>query len=326
MNPFCRTLTFGIAALSAPLLPILPARADGMTPQVGEIQVSGTVQSLLPRRAGLVLTVNAVLRPDGTTVLLDPPRHKTVRGPVPAGLKVGDPAAAVGLDSGPGEVLRARRIGTLTTATTPADSMALPPLAPLPTASGLPDPWKDADVGKVGVPGAASAANNVWTVTGSGDDIFGQADSFHFVYQPLHGDGVITARVVSYQRRDMWTKVGVMARASLAAGAPFADVLVTPDKGAEFQWRPAANGDTQTSDQTPSPAPFWVRLTRTGDTLVGAVSPDGRTWQVRGTDTVPLGRDVLIGLCVTSHKNDATTEAKIDSVMVIRIGPPVVAE
>lgn len=321
MNPCCRALTWGLAALSAPLLTTTPARADGLAPRAGEIQVSGTVQSFLPKRAGLVLAVNAVCRPDGTVALLDAPRPKTVRGPVPTGLKVGDMAAAVGPDAGPGQTLRARRIGTPPAPTPPANPMALPPLAPSPPVIGLPDPWQDADIGKVGARGAASVAQGVWTVTGAGEDIFGQADSFHFVYQPLHGDGVITARVVSYQRRDMWTKVGVMARASVDAGAPFADVLVTPDKGAEFQRRIAANGDTQTSDQVPSPAPFWVRLTRTGDTLVGDVSPDGRTWQERGRDTVPLGRDVLIGLCVTSHKNDITTEAKIDSVTVLRIGP-----
>ncbi len=314
MNCFCPALAVGLAALSAPLLAVRQAHADGLTPRAGEIQVSGTVQSLLPHRAGLVLTVRSVLRPGGTVALLDTPRPKTVRGSVPLGLKVGDAAAAVGADTGPGQTLRARRIGSLTP-TPPQASMTLPPLAP-PSSAGLPAPWKDADIGKVGVPGTASLAQGVWTVVGSGDDIFGPADSFHFVYRPLHGDGAITARVVSYQRRDMWTKVGVMARASLDAGAAFADVLVTPDKGAEFQRRLAANGDTQTSDQTPSPTPFWVRLTRTGDTLVGAVSPDGRTWQERGRDTVPLGQDVLIGLCVTSHKNDVTTEAKIDSVAV----------
>ena len=185
------------------------------------------------------------------------------------------------------------------------------------TMSGaLPTPWKGDDIGKVGLPGAARAADGTWTISGAGEDIFGPADSFHFVWRPWHGDGRITARVVRYQRRDMWTKVGVMARESRAAGAKFADVLVTPDKGAEMQWRVKADGDTQTTDQVPSPAPFWVRLVRAGDTLTGYASLDGRHWQPRGKATVPMSEDILLGLCVTSHKNDAVTEATVDSVEI----------
>ena len=206
----------------------------------------------------------------------------------------------------------------------PAKPATKPPAAPkviapraIPSPSGaVPGPWREGDIGKVGVRGAAREAAGTWTVAGSGEDIFGAADSFHFVWRPWHGDGQITARVVRYQRRDMWTKVGVMARATAAAGSKFADVLVTPDKGAEMQWRTEAGGETQTTDQVPSPAPFWVRLVRKGDTLTGYASQDGRHWQPRGKATVALGEDILLGLCVTSHRNDAATEAVVDSVEV----------
>lgn len=184
------------------------------------------------------------------------------------------------------------------------------------TADPLPAPWKSQDIGKVGVPGSASFAKGVWTVKASGEDIFGLADSFRFVYLPLNGDGQITARVVQYQRRDTWTKVGVMARESLDPSARFADVLVTPDKGGEFQRRTQTGGQTDTSEQTPSPTPFWVRLVRAGDLITGYLSKDGKTWEERGHETVKMAPQVLIGLCVTSHKNDELTEAQIDSVLV----------
>jgi regulation of enolase protein 1 (concanavalin A-like superfamily) len=187
------------------------------------------------------------------------------------------------------------------------------PAKSLPT---LPALWKQADIGPVGVPGTAKSVAGTWIITGAGEDIFGQADSFHFVWRKWHSDGQITARVVRYQRRDMWTKVGVMARETTAAGSKFADILVTPDRGAEFQWRAQMSGDTQTTDQVPSPTPVWVRLVRTGDTLTGYVSADGKTWQPRGHATVGLSPDFLLGVCVTSHKNDVATEAVVDSVTV----------
>ena len=183
-------------------------------------------------------------------------------------------------------------------------------------ADPLPAPWKSQDIGHVGVPGSVSFAKGVWTVQASGEDIFGPADSFRFVYLPLKGDGEITARVVQYQRRDMWTKVGVMVRESLDPGARFADILVTPDKGGEFQWRTQTGGATDTSDQTPSPTPYWVRLTRKGDLITGFLSKDGATWEERGHETIKMASDALVGLCVTSHKNDQLTEAQIDSVLV----------
>ncbi|HEV3027664.1 MAG TPA: immunoglobulin domain-containing protein, partial [Planctomycetota bacterium] len=51
-----------------------------------------------------------------------------------------------------------------------------------------PAPWKDGDVGSVGVPGSASVSGGVFTVKASGADIGGTTDSFNFVYQQLSGD------------------------------------------------------------------------------------------------------------------------------------------
>src|SRR4029077_15355477 len=55
----------------------------------------------------------------------------------------------------------------------------------------LPSGWSDGDVGSVGVAGNANFASNAFTVKGAGAQIFGAADAFHFVYQPLSGDGTI---------------------------------------------------------------------------------------------------------------------------------------
>jgi len=186
-----------------------------------------------------------------------------------------------------------------------------------------PAPWKSADVGKVGVHGTTFFwGSGLVMIIASGEDIFGKADSFRYMYQPLAGDGQIAAQVVSYERKDMWTKVGVMVRDSDAPGAKFADIVLTPDKGAEFQWRTGTNGETQTSEQTPSPAPYWVKLTRTGDVFVGWISPDGKTWTERGRATITMGPNVLAGICVTSHKNDVLTHASLNSVTVTAAARP----
>lgn len=295
-------MALALLLLAAPLLLTTVARADALLPRPGEVALSGTIRQMLPQRTGLVLLVGTLTRPDGSSTPLDPARPKTVLSPsLSASLKPGDALTAIGKDAGVGKPLTARRLILSLEANVPG---------------ALPVPWKDADIGKVGVPGSAQFQAGTFTVTASGEDMFGPADSFHFVYQPLSGNGQIIARVVQYQRKDQWTKVGVMVRETIQPGSKFADLLVTPDNGAEFQHRNTTNGDTQTTDQVPSPTPYWVKLVRAGDMLTGYVSKDGQTWEQRGQDSIPMAPDVLVGLCVTSHKNDVTTEAKIDSVTV----------
>src|SRR5439155_930723 len=64
----------------------------------------------------------------------------------------------------------------------------------------LPSVWTDGDIGSVGVAGSASYANGTFTVAGAGQGTFStSSDGFHFVYQPLSGDGTMVARVVSLQ-------------------------------------------------------------------------------------------------------------------------------
>ena len=108
------------------------------------------------------------------------------------------------------------------------------------SSSGLPSPWLDQDIGSVGLPGSASYASGTFTVKGSGTDIWGSNDAFHFAYQKLDGNRTIVARVASITNTDSWAKAGVMIRQNLNANASHAMVVVTPKKGVAFQYRTKA--------------------------------------------------------------------------------------
>src|SRR5262249_15017482 len=95
----------------------------------------------------------------------------------------------------------------------------------------LPSPWLNSDVGAVGAAGSASHSSGVFTVRGSGADIWGNADGFQFVYQPLNGNGQIVARVTAVQNTDPWAKAGGMIRETLAAGSRHAFMALTPGNG-----------------------------------------------------------------------------------------------
>ncbi|MGH9230489.1 MAG: ABC transporter permease subunit [Acidimicrobiales bacterium] len=123
------------------------------------------------------------------------------------------------------------------------------------------------------------------------------SDEFHFVHQPLTGDGSIVARVVSQRDSHEWAKAGVMVKERLELGAPYAAVLVTPDHGVRMQW----GFEHDVAGSEGGAAPRWLRLTRAGDVVTGYESADATNWQRVGeVKLVGPPSTVEVGLFVAS--------------------------
>ena len=182
------------------------------------------------------------------------------------------------------------------------------------TAAGVPAPWQDLDIGAVGLAGSASYTNGTFTIAGSGADIWNTADAFHFVYQPLTGDGQLVARVATVQEASTWSKAGVMIRDTLDASSAYALMLVSAAKGTAFQYRTSAGASAAGVTGTTAKAPLWVKIVRAGSTVSGYQSTDGAAWQPIGSATIALGSTVQIGLAVTAHTNTQLCTASIDNV------------
>ena len=188
---------------------------------------------------------------------------------------------------------------------------ALPPPGALPP---VPLPWMTQDIGTVGLSGTAGYTNSMFTLVGAGGDIQGTADAFRFVYVTATGDCTITARVVSVQNIDPWSKAAVMIRASLDAGAANAFVAVTPGNGVTWQYRSSTGGGTSYNNTGSLNAPYWVKLVRSGNTFTGYRSPDGVTWTPQGTNTFTMSSPVYVGLALTSHNTTSLGAATFDNV------------
>jgi hypothetical protein len=176
-------------------------------------------------------------------------------------------------------------------------------------------PWLTQDVGAVGLVGGAAYSNGVFTVSGSGADIWGSADAFRFVYVPVTGNCTVVARVASLENTDPWSKAGVMIRASLDANAANAFIAVTPSNGVSFQYRSSAGGNSGNNATTGLAAPHWVRLVRSGTNFSASRSVDGVTWvQQGGTASISMASTVYVGLAVTAHNSSALCTATFDNV------------
>lgn len=185
------------------------------------------------------------------------------------------------------------------------------------------------DIGDVEIPGSTTyqSTTGVYTLKGSGADIFYNADGFHFASTTLTGDGEITARVTSQTNTASWAKAGVMIRETSAAGSRHATTYVTPvetGNGYEVIWRKTTNGSTQyVGGPGNNPAPNnWVRLVRAGDVLTGYASANGQAWTlVHSVNLGGLPATVAIGLVVTSANNAELGTATFDQVRIIGSTP-----
>jgi ABC-type transport system involved in multi-copper enzyme maturation permease subunit len=123
-------------------------------------------------------------------------------------------------------------------------------------------------------------------------------DNFYFVRQPLAGNGSLTVRITSLTSllppagqvfgsvpdrpgEVPWAKTGIIIKDGLAAGSPYAAMMVTGGNGVRMQWN--YTGDQPGLPGTASAtSPRWLRLTRDGDTITGSDSANGVSWTVVG--------------------------------------------
>jgi len=179
-------------------------------------------------------------------------------------------------------------------------------------------PWLSADVGHPAKPGSLTCeAMNSYTVTASGNDIWGRADHFHWAWQVLAGDCEITARVTRIDDTDPWAKAGIMIRETLNSDSKNAYIAVSSGNGATFQNRTDDGGETQSSIHGEGvKAPYWVKLVRKDDRFTGFSSPDGKEWTEVGNTSVNMPGEVYLGLAVTSHHDGTLCTAIFDRTTV----------
>lgn len=179
-------------------------------------------------------------------------------------------------------------------------------------------PWRTTDVGAVNISGGASFSNGMYTLRGSGKDIWEKSDAFRFVYRSIDGDVDIRARVVGLTNTHYWAKAGVMIRNSADPASKHVMTAITPRNGASFQRRIEPSKLTLATNAAAA-APHWVRLTRFGDTFTSYISTDGITWTMIGEPVVlSMYKRVLVGMVVTSHTLDsALCEAEFTDVSVL---------
>ena len=114
-----------------------------------------------------------------------------------------------------------------------------------------------------------------------------------------------------------WAKVGVMFRNTLDANSAFVDNMVTSSQGVNLMYRATAGGGPFFGGTLAgTTAPYWVRLTRVGNTFTGATPIDGITWTTLGSTTIAMNQTIYVGLAVTAVNTPKLNTATFDNVLV----------
>jgi hypothetical protein len=184
--------------------------------------------------------------------------------------------------------------------------------------------WSQQTVGTSTQGSASVDSNGVWTIQGSGTDLWDAADEFHIVYQPLSGDGSITTKLLGTGSGDERAKAGVMMREDLddpAAKIMTVDMLGA-DHGGEGLFR-SLTGDRMGKDRKiaadgdaglfPKQFPIWLKIERRLNGFTAYASKDGAFWiPVSRSQQIAMKSDITAGCFVCSHDDGNLLAATFD--------------
>jgi hypothetical protein len=196
---------------------------------------------------------------------------------------------------------------------------AAPIFAGAPAAS-LPAGWTNADIGTVAGTGAAvSTGTGSWKAVSGGFDVFNNADGFNFTYRAVTADTTIVARIDTLEVTDNAAKAGLMFRQDLTAGSKSVAVMMNAGGGfgIDLRTRGAAGGGTAFQQLLGGvAAPYWLRLTRSGNSITAGYSSDGVNFSNATPVVVSLTGTFYVGLAVNSFSTTQLNTSTFSNVSV----------
>ncbi len=175
------------------------------------------------------------------------------------------------------------------------------------------------DVGAPPLKGAAEfdASTGQYKITGSGADIWGKADQFHYLWREMSGNFSVTATAKFLTGGIGHRKAVIMLRKSLETDSPFVHLAIHGDGTPAVQFRNSKGDSTNTVDfPVEGPGTWKLRLVRQGPTITVWIGKDGAPLRELGHTPNQLGSPILVGLGVSSHTKEATNTVLFSDVSV----------
>lgn len=175
-----------------------------------------------------------------------------------------------------------------------------------------------ADVGRTRNPGSVAydAVREVYTIAGSGANMWADHDDFHFVWKRLQGNFILTARAqFTGAGAEPHRKLGWTVRSTLATGAPHVTAAVHGDGLVALQFRRTAGALTEEVRSSVT-APDVIQLERAGNRYTLSVARFGDTLAPVSVADLGLADDVYVGLFVCAHNDSVVEQATFRDVRI----------
>jgi TolB protein len=175
------------------------------------------------------------------------------------------------------------------------------------------------DVGAPPLKGAAEfdASTGEYKITGTGADIWGKADQFHYVWREMSGNFAVTATAKFLTEGIGHRKAVIMLRKSLDTDSPFIQLAIHGDGTPSVQFRNTKADNTNTVDfPMEGPGTWSLKLVREGATITVWIAKGGAPLRELGHTMSQLGSPILVGLGVSSHTQEATNTVLFSNVAV----------
>jgi hypothetical protein len=182
-----------------------------------------------------------------------------------------------------------------------------------------------ADIGNPKLPGISEydKSNKVYTLKGSGYNIWFERDEFQFLYKEMEGDFTMTADFEFVGTgKDPHRKVGWMVRESLYDNASHVSAVLHGDGLTVLQWR-VAKGDKM---RDPEDEIFskekniqTMQLQRRGKEYTMSAAKKGEELKVIGSHEMDnLSDKIIAGLFICSHNPGVLEEAKVKNLRIVK--------
>ncbi len=181
------------------------------------------------------------------------------------------------------------------------------------------------DVGAPPLKGSVefNASSGEYKITGSGADIWGKADEFHYLWREMSGNFGVTATARFLTEGNPHRKAVVMLRKTLETDSPFLQLAIHGDGMPSVQFRNSKADTTNTVDfPVEGPGTWKLKLVRQGSTITFWIARDGAPLRELGHTSNQLGSPVLVGLGVSSHTREATNSVLFSDVAVEQLPAP----
>jgi len=164
------------------------------------------------------------------------------------------------------------------------------------------------------------ASTGKYNITGSGTDIWGKSDQFHYVWREMSGNFAVSATTQFLTEGVGHRKAVLMLRKNLDPDSPFLQLAIHGDGTPAVQFRSTKADNTNTVDfPVQGPGTWKLKLIRQGSTTTFWIGKGDSPLRELGHTINQLGSPVLVGLGVSSHTQAATNTVLFSDVAVDRL-------